>query len=289
MLGRRRLAGAAVLAALLALQAWPVPLAAAATPDAQGYWWRLQTGAGPRLPAPPFVPAGGLWVANDNSGQQAISALRYRAPAGMEIRRLDLTVAQSSGQGALMLACSARDPWKAEEAGAWSARPATRCDVAFVRGVLSRGVWSFDVRGLGRSGSLDVVILPPPGLQETFSISFQRPDASTVVTQQLPGSPSPSTSADGSPAPRGPRASPSVLGTKTTPPGSPSASQPLPQPSPGSPSSSAGASPPLASGPPGDPAASRSAPIGIAIALAVAVLGARVAIPRRAGTRRGAA
>ena len=242
MLPRRRLAGAAVLAALLAMLLVPMPRAVAATPSAHGYWWRLQPGSGPVLPPPPFVPNGGLWVANDASGQQAVSAVRYRAPRGVEIRRLDLRVAQSSGQGALMLACAAREAWTAVQAGRWDQRPATRCDVAFVRGTLSRGIWSFDVRGLGRSGTLDVVILPPPGLNATFSIAFERPDVSTVVTQRLPGSPSPTSVATDEeiPTPNGrPRATPSVLGTKTTPPGSPSAVLP-----PGSPLSSPSTSSP---------------------------------------------
>jgi hypothetical protein len=279
---RRRLTGAALLAALLGVLALPIHAAVAATPSSHGYWWRLQTGTGPRLPAPPFVPEGGLWVANDSSGQQAISALRYRAPSGVEIRRLDLKVAQNSGQGALMLACSAREAWTAVQAGEWDTRPATRCDVAFVRGVLNGDIWSFDVRGLGRSGTLDVVILPPPGLQATFSVAFERPDASTVVTQTLPGSPSPSE--DGTPTQRGPRSSPSVLGTKTTAPGSPPASQPQPQPSPGSPSSSAnGSRPPLASGPTGD-SGSPGRPLLLAVAtvLAIGALTARVLLPHRA-------
>lgn len=283
MLPRRRLAGAAVLAALLGMLAMPAPAAFGAAPSAHGYWWRLQTGTGPPLPAPPFVPDEGLWVANDNSGQQAISALRYLAPNGVEIRRLDLKVAQSNGQGALMLTCSARERWQPVQAGEWDTRPATRCDVAFVRGTLSGSVWSFDVRGLGRSGTLDVVILPPPGLQETFSISFERPDASTVVTQRLPGSPSPTASGnEETPTPDGGPASPRVLGTRTTPPGLPSASQPQPQPSPGSPSSSAG-NPPLAAGlpPEGSDSSARPWLFGVAIVLAAGILGAWTMIPRR--------
>jgi hypothetical protein len=280
---RRRLTGAAVLAALLGLLLAPMPSAQAAVPSEHAYWWRLQTGNGPALRPPPFVPDGGLWVSNDAIGQQAISAVRYTAPRGTEIRRLDLRVAQSTGSGALMLACAARDDWDSVQAGRWNTRPATRCDVAFVRGTASGGVWSFDVRGLGRSGTLDVVILPPPGLNESFSVAFQRPDASTVVTEQLPGSPSPTTSATngggGTTSPTGrPRATPSVLGTQTTQPGSPTVSQPVP--SFGSPSGSVDGGPRALAPSPEGRRPGRGWLYGVAAVLAMSVLGARAFLPR---------
>jgi hypothetical protein len=198
---RRGLAGAAILAALLA--SFPFGAASAATPSAHGYWWRLQTGSGPTLPPPAIVPSGGLWAAQDASGQQAVSAVRYRAPSGVQIRRLTLAVWQSSGSGAVLLACPASTTWSPAEAGAWASRPGTSCDVAFVKGVASSdgSSWSFDVRGLARSGTLNVVIMPPPDLSATFSISFQPPGSSSVETERLPGSPSPSTSSSASQSP----------------------------------------------------------------------------------------
>jgi len=291
---RRRLAGAAILAALLAL---PVVPASAATPNAHGYWWRLQTGNGPPIPAPPIVPPGGLWVASDgsngqddSSGQQAVSAVRYRAPSGVEIRRLVLRVFSRSGQGAAVLACPAGTGWKPAEAGEWSARPEPRCDIAFVNGVASSDgtSWSFDVRGLARSGTLDVVILPPPDVHSTFSIAFTQPDSSSVVTQRLPGSPSPTSPGD-SPNPR--RATPTtrVLASETTPPSiSPSTS--LPGFSPTLPS---GTAPPglEASGPIEESGTKRGLVIGVAASLAaLALLGlaARALFSRSAsGSRPG--
>lgn len=218
---RRRLSGAAVLAAFLVALAVP---ASAATPNAHGYWWRLQK-SGPALPKPPVVPSDGLWVASDASGQLAVSAVRYRAPSGVEIRSLVLRVARSSGQGAVVLACPAGARWQPAEAGAWSERPKTSCDVAFVKGVGSAdgSSWSFDVRGLARSGTLDVVILPPPDVRDTFSISFEQPSSSSIVTQRLPGSPSPSSSASAEESPHAARVTQPtrVLGAQTTPPVAP--------------------------------------------------------------------
>lgn len=204
---------AVILAALFALLVSPVT-AQAATPDARGYWWRLQSGSGARLPPPPVVPSGGLWVASDPSGQQALSALRYRAPPNTEIRSVVLRVARSSGSGAVILACPARSAWTPAEAGTWSARPVSACDIAFVRGVRSgdESTWSFDVRGLARTGTLDVVILPPPDAAATFSISFEPPDSSTVAVRRFDSSPSPSSSARAEESPRAGRVqTPTVL------------------------------------------------------------------------------
>jgi len=280
----RRLAVAAIGAALFALVAMPPAWPAA--PTAHGYWWRLQTGTGPALPPPPIVPEGGVWVAsdasgnssNDGSGQLAISALRYRASRGDEIRALVLTVARSSGQGAVLLACPARSSWKPAEAGAWSARPDTSCDIAFVKGVeaADRNSWRFDIRGLARSGTLDVVILPPPDVKTTFSIAFEKPDASSIVTQRFPGSPSPSTSNSPSAIPPGggtPRPGTSVLSDKTTP---PAISPSVPAPGSGSPSGFIPrALAPLTK-------AGRAVwPVGLAVVLAVGVLAGRAFLAKR--------
>jgi hypothetical protein len=258
------------------------PAASAAAPTARGYWWRLQTGSGPHLPPPPVVPAGGIWVAGDPSGQQSISAVRYTAPKSAEVRDLVLTVSRSSGSGAVLLACPSRSAWKPAEAGSWSARPQYACGVAFVKGVESadKGSWRFDVRGLARSGTLDVAILSPPDLNATFSIAFEQPGSSSIVTQPFPGSPSPSPSAPASPAPSstplGRRVTPitSVLAETTKRPASPRAGS---QPSPDAPSSSAW---PRAIGPVAH--AGRAVwPVSVAALLVVAVLAGRAVLGPR--------
>jgi hypothetical protein len=274
MVALRRLVVAATGVALsLALAG---PPAHAAAPSAYGYWWRLQTGSGPSLPPPPVVPSGGLWVAVDVSGQQAVSAVRFKAARGDEIRSLVLTVARSSGQGAVMLACPARSSWQAVEAGDWATRPQTACDVAFVKGVASAdgSSWSFDVRGLARSGTLDVVILPPPDATSTFSVAFDRPSSASIVTRSSPGSPSPP--GGGTSPPGSPSSTPSarVLADKTT---SPTSSPSEPSPSSGSPSNGflPNALEPFAH-------AGRAVwPLVVAVLLALGVLGGRALISRR--------
>jgi hypothetical protein len=276
MVAPRRLVVAAIGAALFALVA--VPPAWPAAPNAHGYWWRLQTGTGPALPPPPIVPDGGVWVASDASGQLAMSALRYKASAGDEIRALVLTVARSNGGGAVLLACSAKSSWQPAEAGAWSARPATSCDVAFVKGVEAAdgNSWRFDIRGLARSGTLDVVILPPPDVNATFSIAFEKPSASSIITQRFPGSPSPSTSGSPSLRPRtsdSPRPGTSVLGEKTT---QPEVTPSEPVPSASSPSGII----PRALAPLGR--AGRAVwPVALAVALLLGVFAGRAVLRRR--------
>jgi hypothetical protein len=214
-------------------------------------------------------------VASDASGQMAVSAVRYRAPSGVEIRSLVLRVARSSGQGAVVLACPAGARWEPAEAGAWSARPKTSCDVAFVKGVASDdgSAWSFDVRGLARSGTLDVVILPPPEVRDTFSISFDEPNSSSIITQRLPGSPSPSSSASAEESPHAGRVTTPtrVLGSEATPPVAP-----LPSASPQgySPTSPSAAAPTglLAGGDVEDASAGRGTVIGVAAGLAILAL-----------------
>jgi hypothetical protein len=151
---------------------------------------------GPKLPHPNNVPDRGLWVSTDSNGANAISAIKYTAPPRTEIRTLILTVFQSSGTGAIIEACPTASPWKQAEAGVWSQRPTPRCGSASVNGVRSPdgSKWTFDVRGLGRTGSLNIVLLPPGDASTNFSVSFQAPSSSSIVTHALAGSPSPSSS-----------------------------------------------------------------------------------------------
>lgn len=230
----RRLAVAVAGAAMVVLPAGPVH---AASPSALGYWWRLQSASKP-LPAPPFVPRGGLWVGTDVRGPLAVSAMRYTAPAGQQITTVVLHVAQSSGAAPVILACPAKSSWTPVQAGAWSSRPTPGCDSASVSGKASTdgSSWSFDVRGLARTGTLNVVIMPPGDASSPFSVAFDPPDKSSVVTQPLPGSPTPSTSPStrpsSSPRPTSRSGKPTplttVLAEKTTQPVVSSGGSPVP-------------------------------------------------------------
>jgi hypothetical protein len=275
MVALRRLAVAATGAALFALLAGPA--ARAVAPSAHGYWWKLQRGTGPALPPPPFVPSSGLWIAADPSGQQAISAIRYKAAADDEIRELVLTVSQSSGQGSILLACNARSAWTPAEAGVWTDRPDSSCNVAHVKGVESGDglTWTFDVRGLARSGELDVVILPPGDVDTTFSISFESPDSSSIRTRRFPGGSSPSSFPRSGTPGSGASSSPArVLSEKTNAPRSSASSSGIPS---GSPS---GTSNPRALEP--FARAGRAVwPIALAAVLVLAVFRGRAVLKRR--------
>ena len=239
----RRLAVAVVGAALVVIPAGPVR---AASPSALGYWWRLQSASKP-LPPPPFVPQGGLWVSTDIRGQMSVSALRYKAPAGQQIAQVSLHVAQTSGNSPVVLACPAKSTWTPVEAGAWSKRPTPGCDSAFVSGKASSdgSSWSFDVRGLARSGTLDIVLLPPADASTTYSVAFDPPSRSSIVTEPVPGSPTPSTSPSTRPSPspspsrRSGKPTPitTVLAEKTAKPVAPATNSPqatsIPAPTPG--------------------------------------------------------
>ena len=70
LVGNRRVAGGVCIAALgLAIASILGGVAAAGPVQESGYWWRLQTGTGPRL-TPPQVPAGGLWVTRESFGRR---------------------------------------------------------------------------------------------------------------------------------------------------------------------------------------------------------------------------
>jgi hypothetical protein len=207
----RPLARAAVL--VFAAMAWfslGAGSASAAAPSEQAYWWRARNAMAPSL-APPFVPPDGLWVSADGDGQHAISAVRYKARSNEEIKTLVLTVSREVGQNIVLLGCPAAEPWAPVQGGAWRDRPDTACDVAFVTGVRNAAgtSWSFDVRGLARRGTLDLVIMPRPEVGSAFSLSFEKPGVTSVVTRSAFASPSPGGSTSSS-AGRGP----AVLGSE---------------------------------------------------------------------------
>lgn len=183
-----------VAAGLLA----PWAPAAAAPPDEYGSWWRLQTGTGPVLSPPPGVPADGLWIANDPSGEQAVSAARIApAASGGRVTSLTVTVAGSTGTPAVR-ACLATPGWSAARVGSWASRPAARCDAGQVPGVASKDgtTWSFPVGALADAATngVDVVLVPAAG-GGTFSLSFRPPDDNAFTVSSAPGGTAPGASA----------------------------------------------------------------------------------------------
>ena len=150
----------------------------AAAPDAHGYWWRLPLGA-----ASP-APDGGLWVAADPTGPQAVSALRFRAPEGEEPASLVLDVDGSDGMTPAIVACPAASAWEpADGAGAWDDAPEADCEAGQADGVPDEeaGTWTFPLGALAVDRAVDVVLVPAEG-SGTFSVTFAPPDDGTVVT-----------------------------------------------------------------------------------------------------------
>ncbi len=185
MPGRRRFlralaAGLVTVGAPLTLA---VPAGAEAQLDRHGWWYKARqqpvSGLLPApVPAPPTVPEGGLYVANDPSGPIAVAAVRFHAPdAGGGT--LTLNVAPGSSPVAeLILACATPTQWGAADGGTWESRPEADCDAAGVEGALSDDgmqiSWELG-EGHKQGDAFDVVLTPAPGLPAPFQTSFEQP------------------------------------------------------------------------------------------------------------------
>lgn len=189
--------------ALVAIGMLVVPRAPAGAeaPSAHGYWWRLQSGVGPRL-TPPGVPEEGLWVTVDPSGDQAVSALRIEPPAGSSVASLQLRATEVVGTPTVV-ACPATSPWEPADAGSWEERPDAGCDTLLVEATFDGDVLSVPLAAFG-DGPVDLVLVPDAASQGFFSISFEPPDRDTfalaTATAETPAAP-PVTRPAGAPVP----------------------------------------------------------------------------------------
>ena len=167
------------------------------------WWYRANVtlpavGASPApAPAPPTVPEGGLLVAGAPDGATAVAALRYELAEGESNPTLTLTVAENGDQGgasAVIGACVAGSAWGGgEHGGPWESKPNAACDAGSVQGIRSEDgtTWSFGLAPLVVGNEVNVVITPgtvapdaPVG--STFSLAFNPPSTSALVT--TPGS-----------------------------------------------------------------------------------------------------
>lgn len=138
-----------------------------------GYWWQAQP-AGAPLPAPPTVPANGLWVSGTELNPVAISAIHFDVSPDEAAPLLTAKVANafppaqaSSAANALqviVLACPATPGWAPAKAGAWTAKPKYDCSGA-ATGTLSPdgSTLSLDLGGVVRDGAVDVALVPGTG------------------------------------------------------------------------------------------------------------------------------
>jgi hypothetical protein len=153
-----------------------------------GYWWQGQP-AGAPLPAPPNVPANGLWVSGSEANPVAIAAIRFQLSAGEATPVLTAKVnsavppaqasaAANAGQ-VVVLACPTTPGWSPAQAGAWSAKPQYNCAGA-INGTLSPDgtAITFDLGGLVADGTVDVALVPGTG-------------AAVLPQLPVPGAPAP--------------------------------------------------------------------------------------------------
>jgi hypothetical protein len=147
------------------------------------------------------VPAGGLWVSTDASGDQAISALSFTLPANQSAPIVTLSVNQAAPASQVaIVACAPMAPWKVVTGpGVWADRPTANCGAGEVAGKLNTAdtTVTFDLSSLATTGAVNVVIIPAPSTGPTsgttpvappvavapsFNITFQPFTASQVAT-----------------------------------------------------------------------------------------------------------
>lgn len=178
---RRRLATAAALTVIgvAALSAWDG--ASAAAPDKFG-WWDVGNAGAVAAPAPPDVPAKGLYVENGFDGPTAISALTFAVPEGAQAGTLTLQTAGSPVITSPPVACpltAQSEGYQPAEDGAWSARPAYDC-TAKVTGTVSsdKKTVTFTVGKLVHDGVLAIALVAGGSADR---VPFEAPPATALA------------------------------------------------------------------------------------------------------------
>lgn len=148
-----------------------------------GVWWQFQTSGG-GLPAPPVLvdlPDGGLWISSSPSGDQAVSAVRYKVRSGEVAESVTLRVRQDSSTPALAVAlCPPKSAWSPPETrpGPWDDRAVPDCERRAFKGALSDdGVTvTFPLTGYGAGETVDLVLTRvPDDAQSYLSATFEKP------------------------------------------------------------------------------------------------------------------
>ena len=191
-----RVTGAVLVLSAVVVAAWP-GWAGAARPEAQGWWYRPQQSGTPvAVPAPPVVPANGLYVAQGpNDEDLAVSALSY-AVQGFGPARLTLTLASGVLGTVAVTACPASSGFTPVAAGPWDEVPAYNCTIASSDGVVAEDgtTVAFDLPAefvAASAASMDIVLIPTPGA-DPFQAPIEEPGDDSFVQSALPGVPPPS-------------------------------------------------------------------------------------------------
>jgi hypothetical protein len=165
-----------------------------------GNWTVAQT-AGGQLPAPPNVPAGGMWVSSNTATVLAVAAVRLTLDTGEAppvIISLQIDKESPPG-GAAIYACPTTGEWQPQENGPSGSAPPYDCSSKHVVGIHSSDGTRlvFDVTDLATSSGLDIALVPQPATNALPAAvpppPSSPPPAPVPVPTTLPGLPLPPT------------------------------------------------------------------------------------------------
>ena len=199
-----RAATAGLLSALV-LPVVAAPALAAEDP-VTGYWTRTNVAAPVPVQPPTPVPEGGFWVSNDPTGPVAVSAIRAGADEGNVVAALKLTIADSLGTPKI-LACPTIERWAPDRGGRLEGAPQADCTAA-LETVVEGETLLVTLPALLQTDVVDLLLKPAEG--STFSTTFERATAASIVqapalTQSgpAPAPPPPPPATGGGSAPAG--------------------------------------------------------------------------------------
>ncbi|MDQ1696271.1 MAG: hypothetical protein QOJ03_1624 [Frankiaceae bacterium] len=194
-----RLLAASVVAGFAGLLLGPSADAAGGVQAA--YWWVGQPDTA-GVPAPPQVPAGGLYVSSTSAGPSAVSAIRFTLSTREQAPVLVLRVHQLQQFDGLSIdAYPATGRWQGGDAQSWSTRPAFDAKKLPVKGVLNAAATTvtFALGAVAPGSTIDLVLVPGPVTttsapvappNPTFDASFEPVRSADIRTTAVPPHPS---------------------------------------------------------------------------------------------------
>jgi hypothetical protein len=230
---KRLLAVACMLLAVATVPGTWGASASGAELDAYGWWNRNQalpvegdpTGLGlttvPTVPAPPTVPADGLYVSNDASGPAAIAAVRHLLGGqGSGVLTLELAEGSTLTGAEEIVGCPVLGGFEAAQNGRWDAAPAYDPEACTVVPVASEdgSALAFDVPATFASslGDISLLVAPAPGSVAPFSLAFAAPTSASFAVTSVTA---PQSTTGGTPSfsPRPPVSAAPSFGTPSSP------------------------------------------------------------------------
>ena len=169
--------------------------ARADAPFAQGWWWAPNDSAVQTPPAvpmvtvplsPPDVPEGGLYLATNPTGMEAMAALLYVIPEGAKATALTLEVSGTPAGEPKIQLCPTQSAWAQAHGGSWGAKPAYVCAPDAPVGTLSADglTMTWALGALGENQSVDLALVPVVSTDVTASttrITFAKPGPQSLL------------------------------------------------------------------------------------------------------------